>query len=74
MIPGHNGFLAEPNNPADFAQKIIAILENPELKTAMTQNARPSILDFDWSVCQEKFEEKLYQLVALSNKEKVMVN
>ncbi|QIR36149.1 glycosyltransferase family 1 protein [Tolypothrix sp. PCC 7910] len=74
VIPGHNGFLAEPNNPADFAQKIIAILENPELKTAMTQNARPSILDFDWSVCQEKFEEKLYQLVALSNKQKVKVN
>ncbi|MBD2355324.1 glycosyltransferase [Tolypothrix sp. FACHB-123] len=67
VTPGHNGFLAEPNNPADFAQKVIEILQNPELKATMSQNARPSILEFDWSACMEKFEEKLYQLVALSN-------
>jgi glycosyltransferase involved in cell wall biosynthesis len=74
VIPGHNGFLAEPNNPVDFAQKVIAILENPELKAQMTQHARPSILEFDWSACMEKFEEKLYQLVALSNKQKVKIS
>ncbi|MDZ7958054.1 MAG: glycosyltransferase [Aulosira sp. DedQUE10] len=74
VFSGINGFLSEPNNPVDFAQKIITILENPELKAAMNQHARPSILDFDWSICQEKFGEKLYQLVALSNKEKVKVN
>lgn len=73
VTPGYNGFLAEPNNPADFAQKVIAILENPELKAQMTQNARPSILEFDWSACMEKFEEKLYQLVALSNKPTVKI-
>ncbi|MFN6497352.1 MAG: glycosyltransferase [Nostoc sp. DedQUE01] len=63
VCPGRNGFLAQPNNPTDFAQKVIAILENPDLKADMTRNARPSIIDFDWSACMEKFEDKLYQIV-----------
>lgn len=68
VTPGHNGFLAEPNNPEDFAQKIIEILKNPQLKEQMTKNARPSILEFDWSACMEKFELKLYEIVAQSQK------
>ncbi|BAZ49776.1 group 1 glycosyl transferase [Nostoc sp. NIES-4103] len=67
VFPGKNGFLAEPNNPIDFAQKVITILENPDLKASLTQQARPSILEFDWSACMEKFEDKLYQLVEASN-------
>ncbi|MDY6901787.1 MAG: glycosyltransferase family 4 protein, partial [Cyanobacteriota bacterium] len=68
VTPGHNGFLAEPNNPEDFADKIIQILENHQLKQQMTENARPSILEFDWSACMEKFELKLYQIIAESQK------
>lgn len=63
VFSGRNGFLAEPNNPIDFAHKVIAILENPELKAAMSQEARPSILQYDWSACMEKFEAKLYDVV-----------
>jgi glycosyltransferase involved in cell wall biosynthesis len=63
VFPGRNGFLAEPNNPIDFAHKVIAILENPELKATMSQEARPSILQYDWSACMEKFEAKLYDVV-----------
>ncbi|MBE9049528.1 glycosyltransferase [Nostocales cyanobacterium LEGE 11386] len=68
VFPGRNGFLAEPNNPTDFAQKVVAILENSQLKAEMTQQARPSILQYDWSACTEKFESKLYQLVQASKK------
>jgi glycosyltransferase involved in cell wall biosynthesis len=64
VIPGYNGFLAEPNSPKDFAHKILAILENPGLKAKLSEQARPSILEFDWSACTQKFENKLYQLVA----------
>ncbi|MBN3882277.1 MAG: glycosyltransferase [Nostoc sp.] len=71
VSPGHNGFLAQPNNPTDFAQKVIAILENPDLKADMTRQARPSILDFDWSACMQKFEHKLYQIVEGSQKVEV---
>ncbi len=71
VFPGRNGFLAQPNNPTDFAQKVIAILENPDLKADMTRQARPSILDFDWSACMQKFEHKLYQIVEGSQKVEV---
>ncbi|MBH8563487.1 glycosyltransferase [Nostoc sp. CENA67] len=63
VIPLINGLLAEPNNSTDFAQKVIAILENPDLKADLSRQARPSVLEFDWSACMEKFEDKLYQLV-----------
>jgi glycosyltransferase involved in cell wall biosynthesis len=68
VIPGYNGFLAEPNNPKDFAQKVITILENSHLKAKLTEQARPSILEFDWSACMQKFEDKLYQLVEAKTK------
>ncbi|MEH2346792.1 MAG: glycosyltransferase [Nostoc sp.] len=71
VSPGQNGFLAQPNNPTDFAQKVIAILENPDLKADMTKQARPSIMEFDWSACMQKLEEKLYQIVEGSQKAKV---
>ncbi|WP_414563704.1 glycosyltransferase [Anabaena sp. CCY 9613] len=68
VFPGHNGFLAKPNNPADFAQKVVTILKNSLLKAEMTAQARPSILQYDWSACTEKFEARLYQLVQASEK------
>ncbi|MHC5725162.1 MAG: glycosyltransferase family 4 protein, partial [Nostoc sp.] len=71
VFPGRNGFLAQPNNPTDFAQKVIAILGNPELKADMTKNARPSILEFDWSACMQKLEDKFYQIVEASQQVKV---
>ena len=63
VFPGRNGFLVEPNNPRDLAKKVITILKDPALKEEMTRQARPSILEFDWSACMQKFEDKLYQLV-----------
>ncbi|GAB1540987.1 glycosyltransferase family 1 protein [Scytonema sp. NUACC21] len=66
IIPGYNGFLAEANNPHDLADKIITILQNPNLKEEMSQNARLSVLEFDWSVCMKKFETKLYEVIRAS--------
>lgn len=63
VSPGYNGFLAEANDPLDFANKVITILENPELKAQMSQQARQSVLPFDWSSCMQQFENKLYEIV-----------
>lgn len=68
VLPGRNGLLAQPNNSQDLADKVVAILVNPQLKTEMTQQARPSILKYDWSVCTEQFEAKLYQIVETAKK------
>lgn len=63
VFPGRNGFLAEANNPQDFAEKVVAILANSQLKAEMSEQARPSILKYDWSACTQKFEDKLYEIV-----------
>jgi glycosyltransferase involved in cell wall biosynthesis len=67
IFPSVNGLLAEPNNPTDIAEKVITILSNPDLKEEMSRRTRLSILEFDWSECMKKLEEKLYQLVEASN-------
>ncbi|BAZ39259.1 group 1 glycosyl transferase [Calothrix sp. NIES-4101] len=66
--PGVNGFLAEANNPIDFANKVITLLQNPELKAEMSQQARQSVLKFDWSACMQNFEDKLWQIYRSSHK------
>ena len=63
VTPGVNGFLAEANDPVDFANKVITILSNPELKAQMKQQARSGILEFDWPACMQKFEDKLYEIL-----------
>ncbi|NET02800.1 MAG: glycosyltransferase family 1 protein [Sphaerospermopsis sp. SIO1G1] len=63
VMVGYNGLLSEPNNPEDFANKIVTVLKNPELKNQLTEQARPSVLKLDWSVCSQKLEDRLYQLV-----------
>ncbi|KYC42122.1 group 1 glycosyl transferase [Scytonema hofmannii PCC 7110] len=71
VIHGRNGFLAEPNNPTEFAHQVITILENPDLKEEMSRNARLSILEFDWSACMERFEKKLHEVVTKSKNSEV---
>ncbi|WP_017327995.1 glycosyltransferase family 4 protein [Synechococcus sp. PCC 7336] len=73
---GQNGFLAEPNNPLDFANKVISILENPLLKANMSKNDRSFVLKYDWPNCMNNFETKLYKLIreySISNKDKSLV-
>ncbi len=33
----------------------------------MSLHARFSVLEYDWSVCMQKFEQKLYQIVEKSS-------
>ena len=66
VVHGVNGFLTKPNSPIDFAEKVIAILKDPALKAKMTEQARPSVLKFDWSERLQEFENKLYELVEAS--------
>ena len=62
---GTNGFLFEPNNPVDLAERTIHLLENPNLKAKMAEQARPSVLKFEWSQRLKNFETKLYHIVSL---------
>lgn len=63
IVPGKNGFLFCPNDPDDLADRVISVLQTPELRTTMPQEARGSALKFDWTECMKKFEERIYQLI-----------
>jgi 1,4-alpha-glucan branching enzyme len=48
---GKNGFLVEPFNPAQFADKILYLLEHPAETSEMGMLARKTILErFDWRI------------------------
>ncbi len=64
ILSGRNGFLAKPNDAKDFANQVITILQDTELQEEMSMQARFSALQFDWSSCMEKFEAKLFEIVA----------
>ncbi len=48
---GKNGFLVEPFNPAQFADKILYLLEHPAEAQEMGRLARKTVLErFDWRI------------------------
>jgi 1,4-alpha-glucan branching enzyme len=48
---GKNGFLVEPFNPAQFAEKILYLLEHPAEAQEMGRLARKKVLErFDWRI------------------------
>jgi len=40
VIDGETGFLAQPDDPDDFAEKILALLKNPEMRSRFGMRAR----------------------------------
>lgn len=50
IIDRFNGFLVEPKNPENIAEKIILLLENPKLQKKMGQSGR--------KIAEEKFDIK----------------
>lgn len=73
IVPEVNGFLTNPNDPIDLAEKVVTLLQDPALKAKITEQARPSILKFDWSTRMKQFEAKLYQLVEAAKKPELIL-
>ena len=44
--PGQNGFLVDPGNPAETADRILEYLETPDLEASMKKNARATAGEF----------------------------
>lgn len=58
---GVNGLFAEPRNPADLAAKILQLLQDPELATAMAQAGKAKVAaQFRAEVSDQK-REQLYR-------------
>jgi N-acetyl-alpha-D-glucosaminyl L-malate synthase BshA len=54
---GENGFLVEPKNPEELAEKVLSILGNNELRERITRNNKEKAKDYSWESVVEKLEE-----------------
>lgn len=59
VTEGENGFLVEPGNPEQLAEKISLLLENKELRLKMSLNNREKAKQYSWENVVEKLE-KIY--------------
>jgi len=54
----NGGLLAAPDNPEDFADKIIELMENPQLCDELGKNAREAAENkFSWQIVTKKLEK-----------------
>ncbi|TSC95193.1 MAG: glycosyl transferase, group 1 [Parcubacteria group bacterium Licking1014_1] len=62
---GENGFLVEPKNSEQFAEKVLLLFENDELREKISNNNKEKSKEYDWENIVEKIE-KIYLKVFLS--------
>lgn len=65
--PDKNGFLFEPDDPVDLAQKLQSILENPDMQKQMSRESLELIKEHDINHIIEKMEA-LYTKIINENK------
>ena len=61
---GENGFLVEPKNPAELAEKILLLLQDDGLRGRIAQNNRRRAKDYTWEKVIDKLEEVYQKVVA----------
>lgn len=60
---GENGFLADPDNPDEWIQKLETVLNSEKLSAKMGENAKRTVEErFDWGLLAKKCEEVLNAL------------
>lgn len=55
VIDGYNGFLVQPGNSEQMADRIIMLSRNDSLRWAMGNNSRKTAQAFDWSKISRKY-------------------
>jgi glycosyltransferase involved in cell wall biosynthesis len=55
VIDGYNGFLVEPGNVDQMAEKIIVLLKNDAMREKMGRKSREIVQTFDWSEVGKKY-------------------
>ncbi|MGK7918347.1 MAG: glycosyltransferase [Prochloraceae cyanobacterium] len=69
---GKNGFLFTPKDSQDFAQKLKQLVENPELRQAMGENARVSIASCSWEQAVKNLVRIWQDQIAKNKSDKVV--
>lgn len=68
--PDENGFLFEPDNPVDLAQKLQKILENPDMQKRMGKKSFELIKEHDINNVIKKMEELYTRIINEHKKQK----
>jgi N-acetyl-alpha-D-glucosaminyl L-malate synthase BshA len=63
---GENGFLVEPRNPRDIAEKIILLLTNDDLRVYMSRRNIEKAREYGWENIIKRLE-KVYTYIAREN-------
>jgi len=61
---GENGFLVEPKNPAELAERILLLLQDDELRGRIAQNNKQRAKDYTWEKVIDRLEE-VYEKITL---------
>lgn len=61
---GTNGFLFEPGNHKQLAERVVRILQDDTLHEAMSRAARHTALEYDYNLCTDRLLELVQKLVA----------
>lgn len=54
---GENGFLVEPKNPEQIAEKVLLLLEDEELRKRISENNRARAKEYSWESVIDRLEE-----------------
>ena len=60
IVDGHNGFLAEPKDHSDLAEKMVQAL-NADAPT-LSKNARDSVQKYDWEMIGKDYRDRILGL------------
>lgn len=56
---GSTGFLVPPNDPEAMAEKILELLEHPEIAGNFSQNGMERVKEFDWELIKNEWHKVL---------------
>jgi glycosyltransferase involved in cell wall biosynthesis len=65
ILDRENGFLADPDSPEEWIQKLETLLNSEKLRARIGENARRTVEDkFDWGTLAKQYEETLKALLS----------
>lgn len=64
---GENGFLVEPKNPQQIAEKINLFLEDNKLREKISKNNKQKAKEFSWESVIERLEKIYFRVINMKN-------
>ena len=60
---GQNGFLVEPRNPEQIAEKVILLLNDEKLRKRISINNTEEVKKYDWKIVIDKLENVYFDII-----------